>query len=82
MMDVAVVVEEVEGKAKLMGKNADYFVAQATVTADGLTLKGVGEHDDQNAAEALAIADLRVRYTEAFPPKRIVISKTVSIELG
>lgn len=81
-MDVAVVVEEVEGKNKLMGKNEDYFVAQATVTAGGLTIKGAGLHEDQNVAEALAIADLRVRYTEAFPPKKIVISKTVSVDLG
>jgi hypothetical protein len=80
-MDVAVVVEEVQGKAKIMGVNPDYFVANATVSANGLTIRGVGEHDDQDAAEALAIADLKVRYLEAFPPKKIVITKTVSINL-
>ena len=82
-MDVSVVVQEVEGGTKLLGgTHDDYFAANATVTVENRKLIGYGEHTDQVAAEALALADLKAAYRVAFPPKRIVVSKTVAVDFS
>ncbi len=78
-MDVSVVVEEVAQVKKISGKVEQYFVAAAEVSAGGMKLRGSGAHVDQDAAEALAVADLKFEYRRAFPPKKIVITKTVSV---
>lgn len=78
-MDVSVVVEEVENIKRMSGKVEQYFVASATVSTNGTSLRGSGAHEDQTVAEALAISDLKCEYRRAFPPKKIVINKTVAV---
>lgn len=78
-MDVSVVVEEVENVKKLSGKVEQYFVANATVSTNGYSLRGQGAHVDQEAAESLAVADLKAEFRRVFPPKKIVITKTVAV---
>lgn len=79
-MDVTLTVTEVEGKDGFFGSSDDLFNAAAALEVDGVHLLGYGVHMDQAAAEALALADLKIEYRNAFPPVKTLVVKTLSVD--
>lgn len=79
-MDVKLTVIEQDVKAGLLAKPVAHFSAVAAVTVDGRNLHGTGLHLDQAVAETLALADLKKEYRLAFPPIKMVVVKTLSVD--
>lgn len=78
-MDVQVTVTEQDIKTGLR-KIEPMFVALATVNVGDKRVVATGYHVDQSVAEALAIAELKTQYRIAFPPVKLVVTKTLSVD--
>lgn len=80
-MDVKMTVTEQDIKTGLL-KTEPMFVALATVEVSGKRVAASGYHVDQQVAEALAIAELKNEYRLAFPPVKLVVTKTLSVDFN